>query len=93
VAVAELEARCLESGKQAAFRLFERCDLDPEPEGAPTYGQLAADFGMTTTEVTNQLAFARRTFRHIVLEKLRRTTGSDREYREEVRAILGSEKS
>jgi len=91
-AVAELEARCLESGKQAAFRLFERYDLDPEPEGAPTYGQLASAFGMTTTEVTNQLAFARRTFRRIVLEKLRRISGSDREYREEVRAILGADK-
>jgi DNA-directed RNA polymerase specialized sigma24 family protein len=91
-AVAELEARCREDGKQAAFLLFESYDLDPPPEGAPTYAQLATTFGLTTTEVTNQLAFARRTFRRIVLEKLRRVTGSDREYREEVRAILGSQK-
>ena len=91
-AVGELEARCLASGKEKAFRLFERYDLDPDPEGAPTYGTLAAAFGMTTTEVTNQLAFARRTFRRIVLERLRRITGSEQEYREEVRTILGSAK-
>ena len=44
--------------------------------------------GTTTTEVTNQLAFARRAFRRIVLERLRRICGSEREFRAEVRAIL-----
>jgi len=88
-AVEELEAHCRERGKEAAFRLFERYDLDPEPSGAPSYAELAASFGMSVTEVTNRLAFARRSFRRIVLERLRRVTGSDREYRDEVRAILG----
>lgn len=92
-AVAELEADCRERGRQKAFRLFERYDLDPGPEGAPSYADLAAELDMSVTEVTNQLAFARRTFRRIVLEKLRRLTGSEREYREEVRAILGADRS
>jgi DNA-directed RNA polymerase specialized sigma24 family protein len=88
-AVAELEASCIEKGKVAAYQLFERYDLDAGPEEAPTYTELADRMGLTTTEVTNQLAFARRTFRRIVLEKIRRIAGSEREYREEVRALLG----
>lgn len=92
-AVAELEAYCGEQGKQAAFRLFEQYDLDPEPSGAPSYAELAAASGLSVTEVTNQLAFARRTFRRIVLERLRQVTGSDREFREEVRTILGRGKT
>jgi DNA-directed RNA polymerase specialized sigma24 family protein len=91
--VAELEAECRSRGKGAAFDLFGRYDLDPPEAGAPTYAQLAKDFGMSTTEVTNQLAFARRTFRRIVLERLRAITGSDREYRAEVRAILGTDEA
>jgi DNA-directed RNA polymerase specialized sigma24 family protein len=90
-AVSELEALCRDRGKSAAFSLFERYDLDPGPEGAPTYAELAERIGLTTTEVTNQLAFARRTFRRIVLERLRRICGSEREYRAEVRAILGTD--
>jgi DNA-directed RNA polymerase specialized sigma24 family protein len=89
--VAELEAECRMRGKETAFRLFDRYDLDPQAEGAPTYAALAKELEISTTEVTNQLAFARRTFRRIVLARLRALTGSEREYREEVRAVLGAD--
>ncbi len=89
-AVAQLEALCAERGKQAAFHIFERYDLDPGPQGAPTYARLGAELGISASEVTNRLAFARRNFRRIVLARLRAVSGSEREYREEVRAILGS---
>ncbi len=89
--VVDLEKECRSRGKEAAFGLFERYDLDPPESDAPTYARLGNDFGLTTAEVTNQLAFARRTFRRIVLERLRRITGGDREYRAEVRAILGAD--
>ncbi len=88
-AVAELEAECAERGKRAAFELFDRYDLDPGPAGTPSYADLARELRLSQTEVTNQLAFARRTFRRIVLARLRRLTGSEREYREEVRSVLG----
>ena len=90
-AVEELEARCEGAGRPAAFALFERYDLDPGPEGAPTYASLADATGLSTAEVTRELAFARRVFRRIVLDRLRRVCGGDREYREEVRAILGAQ--
>jgi len=88
-AVAELESECRERGKTAAFQLFDRYDLDPGPAGSPGYAELGRELGLSETEVTNQLAFARRTFRRLVLERLRAVTGSEREYREEVRAVLG----
>ena len=89
-AVAELEAECRVRGKETAFRIFEAYDLDPGPAGAPGYAELGRELGLTAAEVTNRLAYARRTFRRIVLRRLRDVTGSDREYREEVRALLGT---
>ena len=89
-AVAELETECRARGKDVAFRIFEAYDLDPGAAGAPRYAELARQHGLTSTEVTNRLAYARRNFRRIVLRRLRDVTGSEREYREEVRALLGS---
>ncbi len=87
----ELTAR----GKAVYFHLFERYDLDPDlgpddPE-RPTYQQLAREFGVAASDVTNFLAYARREFRRIVLEKLRAITASDDEFRREARAVLGVE--
>jgi len=41
------------------------------------------------TQVTNELAAARREFRRSVLELLRNETASEEEFRLEVRSILG----
>ncbi len=54
-----------------------------------TYERLAEELHLPVTQVTNFLAFARREFRRIVLEKLREITTSDREFREEARSLLG----
>jgi RNA polymerase sigma factor (sigma-70 family) len=89
-AVSELEGHCRERGKAAAFALFERYDLDPGPDGSRGYAELGREMNLTVTEVTNQLAFARRTFRRMVLARLRRLSGGEREFRREVRAVLGS---
>ena len=51
--------------------------------------ELAAEFNLTVTNVTNYLASARRDFRKIVLEKLRDLTATDDEFRREARAMLG----
>lgn len=88
-AVAELEARCREAGREIHFTLFQRYDLDPPPEGRPTYAALARDLGLPVTQVTNHLAAARREFRRLVLDRLRAATGSDEEFRREARDLLG----
>ena len=71
------------------FAMFEACDLDDADK--PSYRDLGERFGVTVTTVTNRLASARRKFRECVLEILREATASDREYRSEVRALLGVE--
>jgi DNA-directed RNA polymerase specialized sigma24 family protein len=89
LSVEALRAECAASGKELAFEFFEHYDLDPGPSGEPSYAALAAEHGLSASQVTSQLAYARRTFRRLVLDRLRAITGSDREFREEARAILG----
>ena len=72
------------------FLLFERYDLE---EDRPTYAELAMELGITTVQVTNELAAARRDFRRLVLEELRTLTGSEAEFRAEARDVLGVEPS
>jgi DNA-directed RNA polymerase specialized sigma24 family protein len=89
-AVERLESRCSSTGKEICFRLFERYDLDGTASaGKLTYTDLSAEFSLPVTQVTNHLAFARREFRAIVLQRLRELCGSEEEFREDVREILG----
>lgn len=90
LAVEALARWCVENGKQVHFALFRAYDLDEAmDESRPTYEQLAARFELPATQVTNFLALVRRRFRELVLEHLRECTGSDDEFREEARALLG----
>lgn len=73
-----------------AFRLFEGYDLnDADPK--PSYAQLAGEFGLAATDVTNYLAFARREFRRCILDQLREMTATEEEFRREARTLLGLE--
>jgi RNA polymerase sigma factor (sigma-70 family) len=85
LALDDLRADCDSRGKQIQFRLFERYDLD----AAASYGELAAEFGLPVTTVTNHLAWARREFRKLLLARLRDITGGDEEYRADAKVLLG----
>ncbi len=89
LAVEKLREECALRGKDLPFRLFERYELDRDPDEALTYEKLADEVGVPVTQVTNFLAFARREFRRVVLERLREITASDHEFREEARRLLG----
>jgi RNA polymerase sigma factor (sigma-70 family) len=91
LSVEELRQFCESRGKQVHFRLFELYDLEDDGQHRAGYAELAREFGIAMTDVTNYLAFARREFRRIALEKLREMTGSDEEFRREARALLGVE--
>jgi RNA polymerase sigma factor (sigma-70 family) len=80
---AELET----SGRRLHYTLFERYDLAPV-EGV-SYAQLAEEFQLTTTQVTNYLAQVRRAFRTRALEALRGLCGSESEYQREARELFG----
>ena len=89
-AVERLRARCDAEGHALAFTLFVRYDVDEPVDGArPTYATLAQETGRRVTDVTNQLAWARRAFREIVLTLLRDVCASDEEFRAEARDLLG----
>jgi RNA polymerase sigma factor (sigma-70 family) len=77
------------SGRPTHFALFERYDLAPS-EGV-SYAQLARDFNLSTTQVTNQLAQVRRRFREQALDTLRGLCGTDAEFRREARELFGVE--
>ena len=87
-----LRADCDASGKSVAWKLYERYDLTDAPDDArPTYAALGAEFGEPVTQVTNHLAWARRRMREHVLATVRALTGDDAEYRDEVRALIGTD--
>ena len=93
-AVDALRRQCDAAGKQVHFALFERYDLEgADAPDAPRYATLAAEFSLPVTQVTNHLAFARREFRRHVLAQLRESAGSDEEFREEARSLLGIDAS
>jgi DNA-directed RNA polymerase specialized sigma24 family protein len=77
------------AGREVHFRLFERYDLDPAD--SVSYGMLAAEFGLTESQVTNYLSLVRRTFRAHALDALRGLCGSDDEFRREARELFGME--
>ena len=91
LAVADLRAFCEGRGKLQHFQLFERYDLDDSVTSRPSYAELAQEFGIAVTDVTNHLAYVRREFRRIAFEKLREMTCSEAEFRREARALLGVE--
>jgi RNA polymerase sigma factor (sigma-70 family) len=90
LALQKLEERCLAAGKPIHLELFRRYDVEgPESERLPSYDELAREYGLPVTQVTNYLAWARREFRALVLATLRELTASDEEFRSEAQALLG----
>ena len=93
-AINTLKSELLASGKDVYFRLFERYVLESEDaDSKQGYKELANEFNLSVTNVTNYLALARREFRRIVLEKLRDLTETEEEFRREARALLGVDPS
>lgn len=80
---------CESQNKMTHFQIFEKYDIDPDPDEPPTYKILANEFGISVTDATNYLSWARREFRRVILEKIRESTASDEEFRSEAQAILG----
>jgi RNA polymerase sigma factor (sigma-70 family) len=84
-ALRRLRDECAKAGKSAHYALLERYDLAGERK---TYAELACEFGIAVTDVTNRLSRTRRELRRIVLDVLRESTGSEEELREEARALF-----
>lgn len=89
-AVDRLRAHCHARGKQVAFAVFSRYDLEsPGRDAAPSYAALAEEFDVPVTQVTNFLAWCRREFRALVLDVLRDHSATEEEFRADVMELLG----
>jgi RNA polymerase sigma factor (sigma-70 family) len=89
-ALEALRIRCENAGHPQAFAVFRRYDVEAgDGTARVTYATLALEFGMRVTDVTNELAWARRAFRAIVLDTLRRISATDEEFRAEARDLFG----
>ena len=99
LAVEGLRRHYAEKNNSIYFQLFELYDLREDDNGASddsatsrvSYASLAREFGLTTADVTNYLAAARREFRKVVLAKLHELTATQEEFKTEARSLLGVE--
>lgn len=92
LSVETLRAEMLAAGKDTYFALFQRYVLEEPGETSKlSYKDLAREFEIPVTSVTNYLSAARREFRRILLDKLHQLTATEDEYRREARALLGVE--
>jgi RNA polymerase sigma factor (sigma-70 family) len=89
LAVEDLRNLCVARERERAFRLFDDYDLSGEQD--ISYEQLAAEYAIPVTDVTNALSWARREFRRIALERLRELCGSEEEFHREARELFGSD--
>jgi RNA polymerase sigma factor (sigma-70 family) len=87
LAVEDLHALCIRQQRDSTFQIFEAYDL--EGDDRLSYAQLAEQHGIRVSDVTNALAWARREFRKIALERLREICGSDNEFQRETWAVFG----
>jgi RNA polymerase sigma factor (sigma-70 family) len=88
MAVEELRRDYEARGREKAFRIFDRSDLNDTER--LSYAELAAEFGVSVSDVTNFLAAARRDFRKIALEKLREVTATEEEFQREAKSLFGT---
>jgi hypothetical protein len=87
LAVEDLRSLCTARDRARTFRLFEAYDLDGNK--SISYEKLSEEYAISVSDVTNALAWARREFRRIALERLRELCGSQEEFQREARAAFG----
>jgi RNA polymerase sigma factor (sigma-70 family) len=86
LALEDLKELCARRQKTVHYALFERYDIE---RAEISYADLAAEYGIAITDVTNYLAWSRREFRRLIMDRIRDITLDDGEFRREARLILG----
>jgi RNA polymerase sigma factor (sigma-70 family) len=89
VALETFRQQSADQDKAVHFQLFEKYVIDADPSAKSSYADLAKEFSISVSNVTNYLSYARREFRKIVLHTLGEITGSDEELQSEARYLLG----
>ncbi len=89
LALERLRRKYAGADKAVHLALFESHDLSEDDSRRPSYAESAQEFHLSTSEVTNYLAAARRDFRQCVIDQLRDMTASEEEFQAEARQLLG----
>lgn len=89
-AIAEIESLCTTDTARLQFALFRRYDVERGAAEKLTYDDLAREFNLSVTAVTNHLHAIRVKVRLALLEKLRSITASEAEFLEESYALFGA---
>lgn len=94
LAVSDLQAACDAEGKARHFAVFRRYDLEaPDRSERLTYADLATEFGIPQTQVTNWLHATRARLRELLLARLRQVCMDDAEFRAEARSLFGGDQA
>jgi RNA polymerase sigma factor (sigma-70 family) len=89
LAVARGRARAVEAGRLSTFTIFDRYDVQPAGDAErPTYAALAREVGVSTSDVTNALVWARRELRAALFDVLRSVSASEQEFRDEAETLF-----
>jgi RNA polymerase sigma-70 factor (ECF subfamily) len=88
-AVGELKEDYRARGLEKVYEMFHIHEVDPPEEGPPEYEALAEQFGVSPTDVRNNLHRARKRLRDIVLNRIRDTVTSEEEAQEELNELFG----
>ena len=86
LAVEDLRKLSAARNTQTHFQIFERYDLE---NADVSYADRAKEFWVAVTDVTNYLAWSRREFRKLIMERIREITVNDAEFRREAKLVLG----
>lgn len=89
LAVEDLRQLCENRQRRQTFALFEEYDLAGDEN--VSYETLSQKHAIPVSDVTNGLAWARREFRAIALQRLREICATEEEFRREARELFGSE--
>jgi RNA polymerase sigma-70 factor (ECF subfamily) len=83
-AVSALRDELKASGKELVYRVFDRYELNPPPEGAPSYAALSKEFAIKETDVSNFLTFCRKRLRELIVDRIRDYVTSEAEVASEL---------
>jgi len=84
-----LEDECLATGKQTHFDLLRLRIIEPVLDGteAPSLRTLAAKYGLSEKDVSNQVLTARRAYHRLLRNEIRLYAGSDEEMAAEIQDL------
>ena len=83
-AVSTLRDELAGSGKDRMFGVFNRYELNPPPTGTPSYAELAREFSIKETDVSNFLTACRKRLRELIVLRIRDYVTSEAEVASEL---------